>query len=72
MRGVYTFAGTGVETYCPRFTFFGYRYLSITATDDVTITSVASLPVTSIKKEMELGSLEVGDKDLQQFISKAY
>ena len=72
MRVVYTFAGTGVETYCPRFTFFGYRYLSITATDDVTITSVASLPVTSIKKEMELGSLEVGDKDLQQFISNAY
>ena len=35
MRIVYTFAGQGVETYLPRFTFFGYRYLSLEATDDV-------------------------------------
>ena len=72
MRVVYTFAGAGVETYHPRFTFFGYRYISVTATDDVTITSIASVPVTSIKKEMELGRLEVGDKDLQKFISNVY
>jgi len=72
MRVVYTFAGEGVEKYIPRFTFFGYRYLSITATDDVKIASVASIPVTSIKKEMELGHLEVGDADLQKFISNVY
>jgi len=72
MRVVYTFAGDGVEKYIPRFTFFGYRYLSITATDDVKIASVASIPVTSIKKEMELGHLEVGDADLQKFISNVY
>ena len=72
MRVVYTFAGDGVETYLPRFTFFGYRYLSITATDDVEIESVASVPVTSIKKEMELGKIETGDKDLNRFIKNVY
>ncbi len=72
MRIVYTFAGEGLETYLPRFTFFGYRYLSITATDDVEIERVTSIPVTSITKEMEIGSLEVGDKTLDRFIKNAY
>jgi len=72
MRVIYTFAGTGIETYLPRFTFFGYRYISLTATDDVKIERITSVPVSSIKKEMELGSLQVGDKDLQQFISNVY
>ncbi len=72
MRIDYTFAGEGVETYLPRFTFFGYRYMSVTATDDVEIESVASIPVTSITKEMETGKLEVGDKDLAKFISNVY
>lgn len=72
MRVVYTFAGKDVETYIPRFTFFGYRYLSITATDDVEIESVASVPVSSITKDMEIGKLEVGDKDLNRFIQNVY
>ncbi len=69
MRIDYTFAGGGVETYLPRFTYFGYRYLSITATDDVEIERVTSIPVTSVTKEMELGTLEVGDPALNKFIS---
>lgn len=72
MRVVYTFAGDGVEKYIPRFTFFGFRYISITATDDVNIESIASVPVTSIKKEMELGKIETGDKDLNRFIQNVY
>ena len=72
MRVVYTFSGEGVERYMPRFTFFGYRYISITATDDVEIESVASIPVTSIKKEMELGSLETGDESVNRFIKNVY
>ena len=72
MRVVYTFAGGGVETYMPRFTFFGYRYMSLTATDDVEVESVASIPVSSIKKEMELGRIETGDKDLNRFIANVY
>ncbi len=72
MRINYTFAGTGIETYLPRFTFFGYRYLSLTATDDVEIARVSSIPVTSITREMEIGSLEVGDKALNRFIQNVY
>jgi len=68
----YTFAGDGVESYMPRFSFFGYRYLSVSASDDVTIASLASIPVTSIAKEMELGRLEVGEKDLNRFIQNVY
>ncbi len=72
MRAVYTFAGEGTETYMPRFTFFGYRYVSISATDDVEIRSVTSVPVSSIKKSMELGRIETGDRDLNRFIQNVY
>ncbi len=72
MRAVYTFSGEGVERYMPRFTYFGYRYLSMTATDDVTIESVTSVPVSSIRKEMETGKLEVGDPALNQFVKNVY
>ena len=68
-RTIYTFAGAGDETYMPRFTFFGYRYLSITATDKVTIGKLESVPVTSIAKELELGSITTGEKDVNRLIS---
>lgn len=72
MKLKYTFAGDGVEAYSPRFTFFGYRYVSITATDAVSFKSVKSVPVTSITKEMELGRIETGDKDVNQLVSNIY
>jgi alpha-L-rhamnosidase len=72
MRIVYTFAGEGWEDYLPRFTFFGYRYLSLTATGDVEIESVSSIPVTSIRKDMEIGKIETGDKSLNRFIGNVY
>ena len=72
MRVRYTFSGEGRETYHPRFTFYGYRYLSLTATDDVEIERVTSVPVTSVTKAMEIGRLETGDKDLNKFISNIY
>ena len=68
-RVVYLFAGAGEETYMPRFTFFGYRYLSITATGRVTIRKLESVPVTSIAKELELGRIETGEKDVNRLIS---
>ena len=72
MRVVYTFAGEDEEAYVPSYTFFGYRYLSITATDEVAIKAVASVPVTSITKEMETGRLETGVADVNKFISNVY
>ena len=65
----YTFAGEGVEAYCPRFTYFGYRYLSITATAPVTIQRIVSVPVSSIARDRELGSLVTGDRDVNRLIS---
>ncbi len=64
----YTFAGTGDETYNPEFTFFGYRYVSVTATDAVTIRAIRSIPVTSILPQNEVGSLETGVKDLNRLV----
>ena len=55
--------------YCPRSTFFGYRYLSITATDEVTIRRVESIPVTSITKEMEIGTITTGNELINKLIS---
>ena len=72
IRFTYTFAGGGWETYHPRFTFFGYRYLSLTATDDVEIEQVATIPVSSIARRHESGRIETGDKDINRFISNVY
>ena len=72
----YTFgAPSGNDTnvgYIPRHTFFGYRYISVTATDDVCIGSVLSVPVTSIKKDMEIGRIETGVADVNKLISNIY
>ena len=66
----YTFAGDkGFVTYYPHCTFYGYRLISVTATDDVTIRSVRSIPVTSIAKELETGRIETGDESINKLIS---
>ncbi|MCQ2388755.1 MAG: glycoside hydrolase family 78 protein [Kiritimatiellae bacterium] len=72
MRAVYTFGDAKAALWHPSFTFFGYRYLSVTATDTVKIERVVSIPATSIAKEMELGKIETGDKDLNRFIQNVY
>ena len=70
MRAVYTCAD-GANDYYPRFTFFGYRYISVTVTDEVTLT-VESVPVTSIAKDMEPGQIETGVKDVNRLIANVY
>ena len=72
MRYVYTFAGKGVETYLPRFTFCGCRYVSLTATAPVTIEKFLNVPVTSILKNLELGSIETGDNDVNRLVKNVY
>ena len=69
----YTFrGGNEFEEYMPRFTYFGYRYLAMVADGDVEIESVRSIPVSSIRKDMEIGKLEVGDPSLNRFIRNVY
>lgn len=69
----YTFADTkNPVAYVPRTTFFGYRYVTITATDEVTIQHIESLPVTSITQAQEIGHIETGDASINQLISNTY
>ncbi len=68
----YVFAGNGLEEYMPRFTFFGYRYVSLTATAPVSVERIESVPVSSIRKDLELGSIETGDSSLNRFIKNVY
>ena len=66
----YTFAGTaGGEKYRPNYTFFGYRYLSVTSTGDVRITRISSVPVTSIAEGSETGFLTTGNADVNKLVS---
>ena len=66
----YTFAASKKPvSFIPKCTFFGYRLVSITATDDVTIKSIHSIPVTSIAKEMETGTITTGNELINKLIS---
>lgn len=66
----YTFSGNkGYVDYSPRCTFFGYRYVSLTATDDVEIRSIVSVPVTSIAGNLETGRITTGNELVNKLIS---
>ena len=69
MRIEYTFAGEDEEAFIPRCTYFGYRYISVTATDVVTIHSLKSIPVSSITQDMEIGTISTGNDLVNQLIS---
>ncbi|MBQ2367408.1 MAG: family 78 glycoside hydrolase catalytic domain [Bacteroidaceae bacterium] len=72
-RLLYTFADSrDFVRYYPHCTFFGYRFVSITATDEVTIKSIASIPVTSIAKKLEIGSIATGNELVNKLISNTY
>ncbi|MBR1609610.1 MAG: family 78 glycoside hydrolase catalytic domain, partial [Kiritimatiellae bacterium] len=69
-RARYVFAGGGVETWRPTFTFYGGRYLSATVEGgEARIRAVRWIPVTSIAADSETGSLETGVPDLDKFVS---
>jgi len=68
----YTFAGKGWESYLPAHTFFGYRYVSITATSEVKIRRILSIPVSSITPGMESGTLITGNESINKLISNTY
>jgi len=66
----YTFAASGgYSKYHPTCTFFGYRFVSVTATDTVAIRDVRSIPVTSIAKNLETGTLVTGNDLINRLIS---
>ena len=73
IRTVYTFGNASdYVSYIPRYSFFGYRYLDIVATGTVQIKSVKSIPVTSIKQEMEIGKITTGNELINKLIANTY
>ncbi len=66
----YTFAESKKPvSFIPRRTFFGFRYISVTATDNVLIKKVSSVPVTSIAGSLEAGTVITGNEDINKLIS---
>ena len=64
----YVFAGREVERYVPSFTYMGYRYAEISATGPVTLRAATSIPVTSVAKSMERGSVTTGSAAVNRLI----
>ncbi|MBQ9661476.1 MAG: family 78 glycoside hydrolase catalytic domain [Bacteroidales bacterium] len=70
MRLEYTFGpDTDYVAYHPQCTFFGYRFASITATGEVRIQSLRSIPVSSISAAMETGRISTGNDLVNKLIS---
>ena len=68
----YTFADSkDFVDYYPLCTFYGYRVISVTATAPVQIAAVTSIPVTSIAKDLETGTITTGNDDINRLISNA-
>lgn len=66
----YTFADSDTDaSYCPRCTFFGYRYIAVSVSGPVKIKSVQSIPVSSVTQEMECGSISTGDESVNRLIA---
>ena len=69
----YTFGpAEGFVSYRPRTSFWGYRYITLTADGAVRFQSIASVPVTSIAKDMEIGKIETGNELINKLISNTY
>ena len=54
----YVCRGGGPERYRPAFTFFGYRYVRVTADAPLTVHAARSIPVTSVGKGFDTGTFE--------------
>ena len=66
----YTFGDSkGYVAYHPHCTFFGYRFVSISATDKVTVKKLESIPVTSIAGKLETGKIVTGNELINKLIS---
>ena len=65
----YTCRGGGAEAYRPSFTFFGYRYVGVTATGPLTVRRVRSLPVTSVPEGYDTGVLETDNPRINRLLA---
>ncbi|MGM9552299.1 MAG: family 78 glycoside hydrolase catalytic domain [Clostridia bacterium] len=63
----YIFSGDEKEHYMPSMSFFGYRYVGITATDDVTIYSLKSKALSSVNKKT--GYIHTNNENVNKLFS---
>ena len=66
-KETYILGGSGEETYRPTFTFFGYRYVQISARNDIEILDFISEVVGSVTEE--IGTVETSNKLVNKLIS---
>lgn len=66
-RAVYVTSGKGTEVYHPTFTFYGFRYLELTADNDIEIVSVEGQVIGSDMEETS--SLVTGNAEVNKLIS---
>ncbi len=66
-KETYILGGSGEETYRPRFTFFGYRYVQISAENDIEILDFISEVVGTVTHET--GKIETSDALVNKLIS---
>ena len=66
-RGTYVLSGAGDESYHPTFTFYGFRYIELTADADVEIRALKADVVGS--DTPETGFMETSSKDVNKLIS---
>ena len=59
----------GRQRYRPSYSFFGFRYVGVTATEPVVLHRIRSVPVTSVRKDLETGELETGNADVNRLVS---
>lgn len=66
----YTFGhDKGYVSYSPQCTFYGYRYISLTADGEVSFRSIKSVPVSSVTAALETGRLTTGNDLINRLIS---
>ena len=68
-RTIYYAKGGEKETYHPSFTFYGFRYMELTADREVTFYQITGQVVTSAHRDT--GTLVTSDKAVNQLISNA-
>ncbi len=66
-KETYILGGDGEETYRPTFTFYGYRYVQISAENDIEITDFISEVVGSVTEE--IGTVETSNELVNKLIS---
>ncbi len=65
-------SGRKADCFHTKYSFFGFRYIGVTATDDLVIDEVCAVPISSVLANMETGRLSTSDASLNRLISNGF